>query len=57
MSSKKVVSLDEARKERELDKKEERVENMAQRFETALPTKATPVKDFLKKKRKKKKPQ
>jgi hypothetical protein len=57
MASKKVVSLDEARWAKAHEKKEEKVEEMAQRFETAMPTKATPVKDFLKKKRKKKKPQ
>lgn len=57
MASNKVVSLDEARWAKILEKKEEKVEEMAQRFETAMPTKATPVKDFLKKKRKKKKPQ
>lgn len=57
MATKKVVSLDKARKAKALDKKEERVEEMAQRFETAMPTKATPIKDYLNKKRKKKKPQ
>lgn len=56
MATKKVVSLDEARKAKVLNQKEERVEEMAQRFEIALPTKATPIKDYLNKKRKKKKP-
>lgn len=55
MSDKKVVSLDEARWAKEHQRKEEKVEQMAQRFEQALPTKATPVKDYLKKKRNKKK--
>lgn len=48
----KVVSLDSAREAKELDRKEEKVASMAQRFEMALPTKATPIKDYLKKKRK-----
>ncbi|MFT5593280.1 MAG: hypothetical protein ACI8SR_001652 [Oceanicoccus sp.] len=47
-----VVSLDSAREAKELDRKEEKVASMAQRFEMALPTKATPIKDYLKKKRK-----
>lgn len=53
--SKKVVTLDAARKAKALERKEEKVADMAQRFEMALPTKATPVKDYLKKKRKAKK--
>ncbi|MGR6874520.1 hypothetical protein ACU6U9_20000 [Pseudomonas sp. HK3] len=50
-NSKKVVSLDSVREAKELDRKEEKVAAMAQRFEMALPTKATPIKDYLKKKR------
>ena len=49
---KNVVSFEAAREAKELDRKEEKVASMAQRFEMALPTKATPVKDYLKKKRK-----
>jgi hypothetical protein len=53
--SKKVVTLDSAREAKELERKEEKVATMAQRFEMALPSKASPVKDYLKKKRKAKK--
>jgi len=55
MSSKKVFSLEDARKDKDLDRKEEKLAAMAQRFENALPSKATPVKDYLKAKKKKKK--
>lgn len=54
MSSKKVFSLEDARKDKDLDRKEEKLAAMAQRFENALPSKATPVKDYLKAKKKKK---
>lgn len=54
MNSKKVVSLEEARHEKNLELKEEKLINMAERFERALPTKSTPVKDFLKAKKSKK---
>jgi len=50
-----VVSFADAHADKELDRKEEKLANMAKRFEAALPTKATPVKDYLKKKRKNKK--
>ncbi len=50
----KVVSLDHARWLKKHDEKEDKVTDLAERFELALPTKATPVKDFLTKKRKKK---
>jgi phage anti-repressor protein len=50
-----VVTLDTAREAKMLERKEERVAKMARRFEAALPNKATPVKDYLKKKRKAKK--
>lgn len=50
-----VVSLDKARWSKEHERKDDIVDAMAQRFETALPSKATPVKDYLKKKRAKKK--
>jgi len=50
-----VVSFADAHADKESDRKEEKLANMAKRFEAALPTKATPVKDYLKKKRKNKK--
>mgnify|MGYP000263799399 CR=1 FL=1 len=53
--NKKVVSLADARRLKEHDRKEEKLGEMAERFEAALPTKATPVKDFLRKKKNKKK--
>ena len=56
MSSKKVVSLEDAKREKEHKRKEEKVAELAQRFEMAMPTKATPIKDYLKKKKSKKKP-
>ena len=43
------------RAERSHKNKEEKVEEMRKRFEGALPTKKTPVKDFLRKKKAKKK--
>ena len=52
--SKNVVSLDHARKEKALEQKEEKIAHMAQRFESFFPTKATPVKDYLKAKKRKK---
>jgi len=55
MTDKKVVSLDDARWAKEHEKKEEKVESLARRFEQAFPNKPTPVKDYLKKKRSKKK--
>ena len=55
MASKKVVSIADARNEKNLELKEEKLANMAERFERALPTKLTPVKDFLKSKKAKKK--
>jgi hypothetical protein len=54
MATKKVVSLDEARKEKKLSHKEEKLASMAEQFERALPTKLTPIKDFLKAKKRKK---
>lgn len=54
-SNKNVFSLEGAREAKEHERKEEKLAQMAQRFEQALPTKATPVKDYLKKKRKAKK--
>ena len=50
-----IVSLDKARWSKEHDRKDEVIDEMAKRFEAALPSKPTPVKDFLKKKRAKKK--
>jgi hypothetical protein len=52
--SKKIVSLDDARKDKEHTRKEERLASMAEQFERALPTKLTPIKDFLKAKKRKK---
>lgn len=49
-----VLDFESALKDKRLDEKEEKLANMAKRFEAALPTKATPVKDYLKKKRKNK---
>jgi hypothetical protein len=54
MATNKIVSLDEARKEKHLSRKEEKLATMAEQFERALPTKLTPVKDFLKAKKRKK---
>ncbi len=53
--TKNVVSLDEARRLKGHVVKEEKLDAMAERFEAALPTKATPIKDFLRKKKNKKK--
>jgi len=50
-----IVSMDKARWSKENERKDDIVDAMAQRFEAALPGKATPVKDYLKKKRAKKK--
>lgn len=50
-----VVDFTQAFKDKELDRKEEKVAEMAKRFEQAMPFKPTPVKDYLKKKRKNKK--
>jgi len=50
-----IVSLDKARWSKEHDRKDDVIDDMAKRFEAALPSKPTPVKDFLKKKRAKKK--
>ena len=50
-----VLDFEAALKDKRLDEKEEKLANIAKRFVAALPTKATPVKDYLKKKRKNKK--
>ncbi|GAA6134397.1 hypothetical protein NBRC116188_11860 [Oceaniserpentilla sp. 4NH20-0058] len=50
-----VVSFADAQADKVHELKEEKVALMAKRFELAFPTKATPVKDYLKKKRKNKK--
>lgn len=47
---------DKFRHKRAHAEKETRVEAMRQRFAATLPDKPTPVKDYLKKKRSKKKP-
>lgn len=53
----KVLSFaDATEKKRHLDK-EQKVADLAHRFEMALPSKLTPVKDYLKKKANKKKRQ
>ncbi|MEC8442720.1 MAG: tRNA (uracil-5-)-methyltransferase [Pseudomonadota bacterium] len=46
---------DKHRAERSHKEKEEKVDALRQRFEGALPTRKTPVKDFLRKKKAKKK--
>lgn len=48
-------AADRHRHERMHRDKEEKVEELRKRFADALPEKATPVKDYLKKKRSKKK--
>ncbi len=53
--NKKVVNLADARRSKEHERKEDVLDSMAERFEGAFPTKATPVKDFLRKKKNKKK--
>ncbi|WP_396589061.1 tRNA (uracil-5-)-methyltransferase [Bermanella sp. R86510] len=53
--SAKVATLDKAKWRRKHKQKDEKVEQLAERFAQALPDKATPVKDYLKKKRAKKK--
>jgi len=50
-----VVTMDKARWSKVNQRKDDIVDAMAQRFEAAFPSKATPVKDYLKKKRAKKK--
>ncbi|MDK2777438.1 MAG: tRNA (uracil-5-)-methyltransferase [Pseudomonadota bacterium] len=59
MSDSKVVDFSSAGKKhrhaREHERKEAKVEDMRGRFANALPDKPTPVKDYLKKKRQKKK--
>jgi len=59
MSDSKVVDFARAgskfRHAREHEQKEARVEALRERFAQALPDKPTPVKDYLKKKRAKKK--
>ncbi|MBR9829535.1 MAG: tRNA (uracil-5-)-methyltransferase [Oceanospirillales bacterium] len=59
MSDGKVVDFaaagDKHRHKRQHERKESRVETMRERFTAALPDKPTPVKDYFKKKRAKKK--
>jgi len=59
MSDAKVVDFQKAgekhRAERSHREKEEKVDAMRKRFEEAFPEKKTPVKDFLRKKKAKKK--
>lgn len=54
-SSENVISFGDAKWKKDHERKEEKVADMAKRFEAAFPTKATPVKDYLKKKKNKKK--
>lgn len=55
----KVINFEKAgeklRHEKAHQKKEEKIENMRERFAQALPERKTPVKDYLRKKRLKKK--
>lgn len=59
LADSKVVDFAKAGEKHRADRahkdKEEKVEEMRKRFEGALPTKKTPVKDFLRKKKAKKK--
>ncbi|GAA0785060.1 tRNA (uracil-5-)-methyltransferase [Marinobacterium sediminicola] len=59
MSDEKVVNFgsaaDRHRERKQHERKESRVESMRERFAAALPDKPTPVKDYFKKKRAKKK--
>ena len=59
MTDKNVVDFtkasDKLKHKRVLDDKEAKIADMRQRFANALPDKPTPVKDYLKKKRAKKK--
>jgi hypothetical protein len=58
-SGNKVVDFNKASEKHRTEKshrdKEEKVDEMRKRFEGALPAKKTPVKDFLRKKKAKKK--
>jgi hypothetical protein len=58
MANKKVVSIADARREKNIEKKEAKLVELAERFETAFPSKLlskpTPVKDYLKSKKNKK---
>jgi hypothetical protein len=58
MANKKVVSIADARREKEIERKEAKLADLAERFENAmpsiLPTKTSPVKDYLKSKKNKK---
>lgn len=55
MAKDNVVTLDSARWKKEIERKEEKVDAMRERFEQAFPDKPTPVKDYLKNKKNKKK--
>jgi hypothetical protein len=59
MSDTNVIDFDKAsdkhRSEREHKKKEDKVDELRQRFANVLPDRVRPVKDYLKKKRDKKK--
>lgn len=55
MAKDNVVTLDQARWKKTIERKEDKVEAMRERFVQAFPDKPTPVKDFLNKKKSKKK--
>lgn len=55
MAKDNVVTLDQARWKKELERKEEKVDEMRERFAQAFPDKPKPVKDYLNKKKSKKK--
>jgi len=55
MAKDNVITLDNARWKKEIERKEEKVDAMRERFEQAFPDKPTPVKDYLKSKKSKKK--
>ncbi len=55
MKENNIVDLSEARWKKEHERKDEKVDAMRKRFEHAFPDKPTPIKDYMKKKRRKKK--
>lgn len=55
MADENVVDFANAKWAKDLERKDEKVQDMRKRFAAALPDKKTPVKDFLRKKKAKKK--
>ena len=59
MTDKRIVDFQQAserfKQDKEHERKEAKVESLRQRFSAALPDKKTPVKDYLRKKKQKKK--